>query len=42
MYAYGVIELARSAIGIHNHGLPVISATYGVATLALPFLDDRL
>lgn len=40
--AYGVIELARSAIGIHDHGLLVISAAYGIATLALPFLDDRL
>jgi hypothetical protein len=40
--AYGVIELARSAIAIHDHGLLVISAAYGIATLALPFLDDRL
>ena len=41
MNAYGVIELARSAIGIHDHGLLAISAAYGVATLALPLLDDR-
>jgi hypothetical protein len=41
MNAYGVIELARSAIGIHDHGLLAISAAYGVATLALPFLDDH-
>ena len=40
--AYGVIELARSAIEIHDHGLLLISAAYGVATLTLPFLDDRL
>jgi hypothetical protein len=42
MNAYGVIELARSAIGIHDQGLLVISAAYGIATLALPFLDARL
>lgn len=39
--AYGVIELARSAIGIQDHGLLAISAAYGIATLALPLLDDR-
>ena len=38
--AYGVVELARSAIGIHDHLLLAISFAYGVATVALPFLDD--
>jgi len=37
--AYGVIELARSAIATHDHGLMAISAAYGLATLALPLLD---
>jgi len=37
---YGVIELARSAMGIHDLGLLAISAAYGIATLALPFLDE--
>jgi hypothetical protein len=41
MNSYGVIELARSALGIHDHGLVAISAAYGIATLALPLLDDR-
>lgn len=40
MNAYGVLELARSAIGVGDEGLLAISAAYGVATLALPFLDD--
>jgi hypothetical protein len=40
MNAYGVAELARSAIGIHDQGLLAISAAYGIATLALPLLDD--
>jgi hypothetical protein len=39
MNAYGVIELARSAIGVHDNGLLAISAAYGIATLALPLLD---
>lgn len=39
--SYGVIELARSAIGIHDHGLLAISAAYGIATLALPLLDGK-
>lgn len=39
MNAYGVIELARSAMGIHDNGLLAISAAYGIATIALPFLD---
>jgi hypothetical protein len=38
--AYGVIELAQSAIGVRDHGLLAISFAYGIATLALPFLDD--
>lgn len=38
--AYGVIELARSAMGMHDLGLLAISAAYGIATLALPFLDE--
>jgi hypothetical protein len=37
--AYGVIELARSAIAVHDHGLLLISSSYGIATLALPLLD---
>jgi len=41
MNAYGVLELARSAMGIHDHALLAISAAYGVATLALPLLDAR-
>ncbi|MDR3724136.1 MAG: hypothetical protein P4K83_06570 [Terracidiphilus sp.] len=41
MNAYGVFELARSAIGMHDTALLAISAAYGVATLALPFLDAR-
>lgn len=40
MNAYGVIELSRSAIGIRDHGLLAISAAYGLATLALPLLDE--
>jgi hypothetical protein len=39
MNAYGVIELSRSAIAIHDHGLLAISFAYGIATLALPLLD---
>jgi hypothetical protein len=39
--AYGVVELARSAIGVHDHGLLAISVAYGIATLALPFLDGE-
>ncbi len=39
--AYGVIELTRSAIGIRDQWLLAISAAYGVATLALPFLDEE-
>ncbi len=39
--AYGVIELAHSAMGIHDHGLLAVSAAYGIATLAMPLLDDR-
>jgi hypothetical protein len=38
--AYGVIELAQSAIGVGDRGLLAISAAYGIATVALPFLDD--
>lgn len=38
--AYGVYELARSAIGVNDHGLIAISAAYGLATVALPFLDS--
>jgi hypothetical protein len=41
MNSYGVIELARSAIGIHDHGLQAICASYGIATLALPLLDEH-
>ena len=37
--AYGVIELARSAIGIRDHGLLAISAAYGIATVGLPLFD---
>jgi hypothetical protein len=40
--AYGVIELARSALAIGDHGLLAISFCYGVATVALPLLDNRL
>ncbi len=39
MNAYGVLELIRSALGTHDMGLLAISAAYGVATIALPFLD---
>lgn len=38
--AYGVIELARSAVAVRDHGLLAVSAAYGIATVALPFLDD--
>lgn len=41
MNAYGVVELARSAIAVDDHALLAISAAYGLATLALPLLDDR-
>lgn len=37
--AYGVAELARSALNIHDTGLLGISAAYGLATIALPWLD---
>jgi hypothetical protein len=40
--AYGVVELARSAIAIGDQGLLAISAAYGIATLALPFLDQNV
>lgn len=38
--AYGVVELARSAFAIGDRGLLAISAAYGLATLALPLLDQ--
>jgi len=38
--AYGVMELARSASAVGDRGLLAISAAYGIATVALPFLDD--
>lgn len=38
--AYGVMELARSAVAVGDGGLLAISAAYGVATVALPFLDQ--
>lgn len=37
--AYGVLELARSALGIGDTGLLAISACYGLATITLPLLD---
>ena len=37
--AYGVVELARSAVSVHDPGLLAISAAYGLATLGLPLLD---
>lgn len=39
--AYGVVELARSAIAVGDGGLLAISIAYGIATVVLPFLDDR-
>jgi hypothetical protein len=41
MNAYGVVELARSAIALDDRVLLFISTAYAVATLALPFLDRR-
>lgn len=38
--AYGVIELAHSALRIGDRWLLAISMAYGIATLALPLLDD--
>lgn len=38
--AYGVLELFTSALTVHDHGLLLISAAYGLATLALPLLDN--
>ncbi len=40
--AYGVVELAHSALGIGDRGLLAISMAYGLATLALPLLDESL
>jgi hypothetical protein len=37
--AYGVLELARSTIGLSDHGLLMISGAYGIATVCLPILD---
>lgn len=38
--AYGVYELARSALAINDRGLLAVSAAYGLATLFLPLLDQ--
>ncbi len=39
MNAYGVVELARSSMAIHDNGLLGISMAYGIATIVLPLLD---
>lgn len=39
MNAYGVAELAKSALAAGDRGLLAISAAYGLATLTLPLLD---
>lgn len=39
MNSYGVVELGRSALHLHDHGLLAISAAYGLATIFLPFFD---
>jgi hypothetical protein len=39
MNAYGVMELARSALNARDLPLLCISAAYGIATAALPLLD---
>jgi hypothetical protein len=39
MNAYGVVELARSAIALDDRVLLLISMGYAVATMTLPFLD---
>ena len=38
--AYAVVELALSAITTHDPGLLAIAASYGVASLAMPLLDE--
>ena len=39
--AYGVLELAHSALAVHDPGLLAISCAYGLATLFLPLLDEK-
>ena len=38
--AYAVVELSLSAIAIRDHGLLAIAAAYGIASLAMPLLDE--